>query len=387
VGAAPARAQFGMDPDSPMMDVSISRRSLDAFSRILMLDKDQKETVVALFEGYRKDYEVIQKKFRDGMKTVQEKFADTQDVGVFSRDMPKLGKEFSEKTEALEAGFLKDVKDVLTDEQLAKWPRVERFQRRDKLMRVGFVSGAAVDLVKIVDRVKAAPTGKEDLTPVLERYEIEMDRHLSELDSGRKDMEKKFMPEEGKMPDFKKMQDAMKEIAELGKGMRETNKEYTRKLALLMDDASRARFEAEVKRYSFPRVYRPHHVIKQMEAALKWDDLDTSKKEQIAALKATWEREAGPLNDRWAKAIEARDDEAGGTFGAMMATQFGGGQELNKGVNEARQARKELDQRVKSQFENLLTDEQRAKLPPAPPSKPNDIFADLLPPQDDEETK
>jgi hypothetical protein len=385
LAATPARAQFGMDMDSPLMDVSISRRSLDAFTRILTLDKDQKETVVSLFEGYKKDFETAQKKMRDGMKALQEKVADTQDFSIYAKDMPKLGKEFGEKAEVLEKAFLKDVKDILNEQQLANWPRIERFQRRDKLLRIGFASGAAVDLVKIADKVKATAAGKEDLTAVMEKYEIAMDRHLSEMESGRKEMEKKFMPEEGQMPDFKKIQEALKELYTVGKSMRDINQEYTRKLGEVMDEASRARFEAEVKRYSFPRVYRPHHMVKQMDAALKWDDLDSAKKEEVRTLKAAYERDAAPLNDKWAKAIVERDDAGGGTFAVMMATQFGGNQDLNKGVNEARQARRELDNKVKEKFEALLTEEQRAKLPPAPPAKQNDFLADLMPPQDEEE--
>ncbi|HYE61192.1 MAG TPA: hypothetical protein VD997_04280 [Phycisphaerales bacterium] len=385
--SSPAQAQWGgMGMDARAMDVSISRRTVDAMTRILMLDKDQKETVLNLHDGYKKDYEAAQNKMTDGMKGIQEKVADTGDFTLFQKEIPKLAKEFSEKSRTLETTFLNDVKLALTEPQLAKWPQLERYRRRDKMMRVGVVSGAAVDLIRVVDRLKLTATDKAELDSLLERYELDIDKSVSDLERMQKEMEEKFMNGDGRnMMDIGKIQEQLKALYEPGKAMRETNKEYTRKIGLVLDEKSRERFEAEVKARGFPRVYRQAHVIKQMEAAEKLEGLDKGKKDEIAALRASYLKEAASTNERWAKAIEERDDKAGGTFAAMMSNMTGGGGELNKDVNEARQARKELDAKTKEKLESLLTEEQWSKLPAAPPEPRGGPWADMMPQPDDED--
>lgn len=384
VAVAPAKAQFGMGMSGEAMDVSVSRRALDAMGKILGLDKDQKEAALALFEGYKNDYKAAQDKMQAGMKAIQEKVADTQDFTLFQKEMPKLGREFGEKSRALEKSFMSDVKASLNDAQLAKWTKVEQYRRREQFMRIGAVSGAAVDLIRVSDRAKAAPKDHTEFDALLERYESEMDKHLIEMERVQKESEEKMMSGEGGMFDMGRIQEIFKSWYAVGKDMRETNKEYTRKLGLLMDDPARERFEQEVNQRAFPRVYKQAHVLKMMEAAEKLPDLDKAKKEEIQGMRAAYVRDVASANEKWSKAIEERDDKGGGTFAVMMASMQGGNQDLNKDVNSARQVRKELDSKAKDKLEAMLTEDQKAKLPPAPAEQRGNPWADFMPePEED----
>jgi len=380
--AAPAQAQMGMGMEG--MSPTITRRSIDTYTKILGLDKEQKEAALNLYEGYKKDFEGAREKVRADMAAAQEKMADTADMRGMQREMMKNVKSFMEKSEALENAFVSDLKVVLTEKQLANWPKVERSRRREKHMRQPFVSGANVDMVRVVERVKATPLDKDELASMLDRYEVDMDKHTQAMAIIEKEMAEKSFDPDADMMDMNRWVTIVKAPYETAKGMRETNKEYARKLAPLLDDASRKRFEDEFKMRAYPRVYKPMHVLKMMDEAEKLPGLDAAKKAEIGTIRANLLRDAVGVNERWAKALEEREDKGGGTMAVFMASMQKDVSELNKPVNEARLARKTLEADAKKKLEDLLTEEQRAKLPAAPREN-NNPWADFQPPSDDDE--
>jgi Spy/CpxP family protein refolding chaperone len=366
VTVAPAQAQMGMGGMGPGMTGVISRRSLDEFTKILMLDKDQKEVLTNLYEGYRKDHEAAVQKMQTDMRSLQEKFADTADIAAMQRDAVRFSKAFAEKNEQLEKAFMGDLKLALTDEQLTRWNRVEQHRRRDKHMRMAMVSGSAVDLTRVVERVRAVPADNAEFATTLERYEQDMDKHLLAYDRLQKEVEEKMYDTNANMMDMARWENIFKEYYPIAKDMRETNKEYARKLGMLMDEPSRARFEEEVRSRAFPRIYRKVPVLTMIENTEKLTELDAAKRAEVASIKESLLRELDGANERWAKAMEERDDKGGGALAVMMASIQGTRTDLNKDVNDARQARKELEARTKERLEALLTEEQRVKVTPPP---------------------
>src|SRR4051812_45298912 len=103
---APAHAQFGMNMGMGAgQQDAITKRGVEAYAKILGLDKDQHEVAMTLLEGNQTEYQAARKKMEDAMKVIQDKVADTQDFSLFQKEMPKLGKEFGDKAKALEKSF------------------------------------------------------------------------------------------------------------------------------------------------------------------------------------------------------------------------------------------------------------------------------------------
>jgi hypothetical protein len=382
---APAHAQFGMQMGmGAAQGEMVTKRGVESYVKILGLDKDQREVALTLLEGVHTEYEAAQKKMEDGFKTVQDKVADTGDFSLYRTEMPKIGKEFGDKSKALEKSFFDDLKASCNDAQLAKWPKLERFHRRETGLRFAFVSGAAIDLIQLTERTRATPAAA--LEPLLDQYELDMDKNLVALKKMEQEAQDEMTKGDANPFDMGRVENMLKRFYDVSKEMRELNRDYARKLSQLMDDASKARFDEEFKKRSFPRVYRQAHVVKMMEAALGFPDLDKNQKEQISSLKSTYTHDIVGMNEKWAKAVEAREDKAGGTILAMMKSMQmmqGGESDLNKDVNEARTARKELDAKTKDRLTALLTEDQRAKLPEAP-REDNNPWADFMPQADEE---
>lgn len=359
----PARAQFGMmgGGQGQMMD-PITRRSFDAFVKLLGFDADQKETAKALYDGHTEANRALQKEMMEKMAALGERAREDGDFSVFQKEMPAIGKDMTAKGEALEKSFFDDLKAVCTEAQLAQWPAVERHHRRGKAMRFGIVSGSAVDLVSVMDRIKAAPVDPGVVKDALDAWELEIDRLLVAFEKDAKEAQNDMM-DGGAMFDMNKMQGMMKKFSESASQVRDVNRSYARRIEPALSEEDRAKFVAEVQRRSFPRIYRPSHPQQMIDAAMGFADLTADQKQQLQAVKESYGRDAAGVNERWAKATEEKEAEAGGSIMVMMQGFQGMGGDPNDPVKVARDARRELDSKTKERIESILTAEQKAKLP------------------------
>jgi hypothetical protein len=217
-------------------------------------------------------------------------------------------------------------------------------RRRDLGLPGGSISGESIDVIALVDELDLATTDRATLDPVLESYELELDRLMVARLDRRGDREG-WTP--GKPIDIQEMQASMAKA----------------KVEALLPEGLRATFLERVQSASFPRVYRKGRTLRELEAAAGMSDLDESQRSQVADLLASYQRDAAPLNAAWAKAIEAseNDGQTGGAGGGVVLS-FGNDPEE---LQQARKARRELDEQVSKRLRAMLSDGQRDRLPKA----------------------
>jgi len=365
-GCAHAQMMFG----GGMGDAAqtITKRSLDGYAKILNLNEDQHTAAKSLLEAYQASTRSATEKFDKEMKVLQEDFADTQDFREFQKQIGEKAKTFAAAGKKLEENFFEDLKAVLDDTQAEEWPRVERFHRRETLLRFGMVSGAGVDLLAALARVKIEPQSSQELAEAAARYETDMDQLLVVMERDQKAQQDGMLSGEGAF-DPTQIQTMMKAMYESAAKVRDLNRETHRKfLAAVPADRAEA-YAHEFNRRSFPRVYRTTHTTKLLKAAAGFADVTEDQKSEIARLTEDYNRSLAPANDKWAKAVEEQEDAAGGTMMVMMQgfSGQGGG---NSEVTDARKVRKELDNSSKERLLAVLTDEQEARLPE--PDEPKD---------------
>lgn len=368
-GVPEARAQGFGGPDMMGM-MSISKRSLDSYAKKLGFTPEQADALQALHEGYRSEAKKAADEFGKAQREAMREAQEEQDWGAMGKLMAKEGAKLQERMQGAEKQFLEDFRSLCTEEQAAKWPSVERARRRDQFMRVGMVSGAGVDVLAAADRTKTAMTGNEAYDAVSEQYELEIDRKLTEFKRVQEEMQAEQMKQAEEGFDFSKMQEMMakaqemlKPIVEISTSLRDTNREYARKLADLMSETDRSKFNAEVDLRTHPRVYRASHTTKSLDAALKLADLTPEQAEQIRGIRDSYAADSQGLNTRWASAIEEQEAKNGGTFGVMTMGFMGGGDEGQDPVRDARKARRDLDKQVLERLKGVLTETQREQLP------------------------
>lgn len=355
----------------------ISKRSVDEYADMLALSAEQKATVKTLHEGYRSEMEAMSEEFDAKEEAIQEKVRDTGDASAFQTDIPALMKERMEKSRGLTKQFLDDVKATLTTEQADKWPAVERKRRRETGLTGGFYSGGDIDLVTLA-RSEKLDTNAAGVKDALEAYETEMDQKLKEIESARAELRKKdnggaiaiVVTDDGSGPRGNG-DDRIKKIAAQSKMLRDINERHVQKIGAALPDAERAKFEAAFERRAFPRIYRPAYASEVLDAAHGMDDLSDEQKQKIAAAKEQYESQVKALNRAWEDSQRSAEDVSGmGSMGLMMMGFGGSGGDKNddmskarKALNEARKARKELDSNTEKKLREILTPDQKDRLP------------------------
>jgi hypothetical protein len=340
----------------------VSSRSLDEYVAILGLSEDQHAAAKAIYEGYIAEYRRAGDTRRQAMMDVQRKAEDTGDQGVFLEKMPEIQKEFAATSKRVEAAFFKDLKDLLSSEQEAKWPAVERSRRREVGLRGQSLSGAGVDLVSLVKRQGLAADAMATLSTPLEQYEVEVDRVLQEAarlrdEGGDMDV--------GRGIDIAKIQERSKAWRDIGLRLQEINERTKSKLDGMLPEASREAFRTAYRAAALPLVYRPSRVMRDVDSVMKMDDITPAQREKLEGMKAAYQRDAEGLNNAWAAAI--RTSEANDQAGAAVSLP-GGGQMMMKtdddpeDLKKARQARSDLDDRTNEVLKGVLTAAQRERL-------------------------
>lgn len=365
---AQMRMRMGGGAGMGMGQANVSRQSLETYGRILKLDEAQKEAAKILAEGYRGTVAEMEKDLEGRMRKLQEEAQD-EGWGIFQKEMPAIMKEFGERQQAAEARFIDDIKVLLTPEQMDLFPKVERHRRREMFLRMGTVSGAGVDVWGIQDRLMnrsgsavemVTEENRAQVAEVMERYDTDMDRLLTEMERMYKEDMRKYSEGTENMFDMGKMEARLKPYNELGVRIRDVNRDTARKIEALLTEEGREQFREQFNMRAYPRVYRKGVSQKLYDAAMKLPDLTTEQREEIKQSKAQYEREAEPINQAWAKAIDDAESKGGGTFGLMMSG-FGGGSD--PALGDARKARRAVDKAAQERLMDLLTEDQKKQLP------------------------
>jgi Spy/CpxP family protein refolding chaperone len=336
------------------MTAPVTTRQVEKYAEVLGLTDEQKATIKMLHEGYAEQARTTTEKGRETMRTLGQEMRESEDREGLMTKMQVAVRETRDARRKQDETFAQDVQAVLTPEQAQKWPTVERMQRRESSMRRGFISGERVDLVNLVEETKV---DVEVVRPILEQYEVELDRELIR----RNDWQEKQFSRMGELRqegDFEAIQKLIEEGRELTVKVRDVNRKYARQIENALTDEQRGAFAAGFKRASFPDVYRPAQVSEQIEVAAKLRDLTPEQKERVEALRASHDKAVASINDKLAAAIEAQ--EMSFNIGNMMQGR-GRGEESEAG--QLRREKRELNRTTAEALRKVLTAQQAEKLP------------------------
>ncbi|GJQ30900.1 MAG: hypothetical protein HBSAPP03_27840 [Phycisphaerae bacterium] len=353
----------------PGGSAQVSKRSLERYGEVVGWDSETQETARAIHEGYVAAMEAAQKTRRAAFEEMRRSADDTGDHTVFMERMPKVETEFRETSQRLEKALFADLRALLTPAQEAQWERVERMRRREVGLREATLSGEGVDLVEVVAGLKLDEAARQGVAPALDEYEADLDRALEAKLAIKADVDGlRPMANPGdQQKSMEKMQKAMESGREASKRVQDVNTRHARRIADALPEGVRAAFDEELKKRSFPRVYRTSGVARELNGALALTDLSSEQREALASIKAQYERDLATVNDRWAAAIRESEvssqDGAFATPAGVMRISMGDEPEPLK---EARKARRELDEKTSERFKSLLTPGQKERLPKAP---------------------
>ncbi len=350
-----ARAQFrgGMGMRE-LVDPSLTTRDIERMSEKLKLNDDQIAAANDLLAAFQAQHSEMASGLRDAMESARQEFQETRDPSVW-RDLRPIGEKAEAKLKTMEAAFFNDLGAVLEPAQTELLAEYQRSRKREKSLQQGFLSGEAVDIVRLVEDVKLSPESKATIEPTVKQYETEVERAASERDEIYKASMDQGMElwQQGQMD---KVNELFGKARDAGLKVRDINRKYARLIEGSLSEEEKKKFNDEFLQRSFPRVYRPSYANRAVEMSVKMSDLTGEQKAQVDAIAEGHAREAAALNEKWAAAVE--DSEKTRTIMQM----FGGGMG-NEDVRSAQRARRELDDKTVEKLRAVLTEEQAAKLP------------------------
>ncbi|MBC7771487.1 MAG: hypothetical protein H7210_03215 [Pyrinomonadaceae bacterium] len=361
-GGGPGGGRGGMFGGmNQAFDPSVSSQDIDTFTKLFDLDKDQKDAVKQLFDGYQQQFAASAKDVRSKVDAARQEAQESGDRGAFGDIMAQVT-EFRKVKSKMEESFFSDMKVVLSEQQLEKWPSFERTRRRQSTISNGLMSGERVDLVKLVDDLKLPAESRTGLSEILDQYALELDPVLVNRNTVYEEFQGK-MRELFSGGDQGAMEEAVKKGREASLKVRDTNRKFAAQIEPALPDSSREAFVSAFKRESFPQVYRQSATGRDVEAALKLEGLNDDQKSAIGTIRDDYNRELVRIQ----KDMEAATEESEMNFspGNFMRGGGrggpGGGEDDNLG--KIRRKRREMEKEVGEKVLALLTEEQREKLP------------------------
>lgn len=367
VGQQPTRIVMNMT-DGPMGGGgAISKKSVERYAEVLGFSDEQKETALVVHEGYQASMKDVAKAKSSAMEDVNRSAQDSGDHSIFMEKFPVINKEYREKEVKLEKSLMDDLKALCTGAaQEGKWGKVERMRRREVELRRGSVSGEAMDLVEIVHNLKLGGEAMTPIAAVLDEYETEMDGQIKNRQRVQADAAT-FKP--GEAPDMDAMRKSMAESREAGLKIKGVNERFAKRIEGALPEEKRPAFRQAVRQATFPQVYRRSPITRDLDKALALNDLTSQQRETLSSLKASYERDARPVNEAWAAAIEAteKDDKNSGVVtgagGGGMVIRMG---DEAQGVKDARKARRDVDDKARKIIKETLNEGQQTAIKPQP---------------------
>ncbi len=350
---------MGMGGFGQIYEPPVSSRDLDKYAKILELDAEQTEALTALLEASQQEFNEAAKAAREEMDKLRDEARESRDREVW-RQMGDQMEKFRKSREKMEETFFSDFKAVLNEQQLEKFPKIERQRRREQTIARGLMSGERVDLIRTVEELNLAPEQLATVQPTLELYEADLDRELQTRNSVYDENMGKVreMFESGNMDE---MQKVLERGREASKRVREVNRRYARQIETMLPAEAQSKFSDVVRRESFPMIYRPTQASRAIEAARGFTDLDENQKSALATLDESFTREMSSLNRQLEQATLDREESV--TAQDMMSRGWGGFGGDDGPLGELRQKRRDLDTTTTEKLRALLTPEQVERLP------------------------
>ncbi|MFI4916507.1 MAG: hypothetical protein ACIAS6_08395 [Phycisphaerales bacterium JB060] len=331
---------------------SLSRETVLQIGEALTLDEIQLEVALEMFKEFASERQTLGDRRQQEIEAARQEVEDG-DVSAMITQIKESTAAYQKAVEALEARFLDDVRAMLAGEQAEAWPAAERVHRRAKHLPRLMRSEARVDLDELV-REELAEERQEAASDLVERWAVQVDGLL--VDRARKADDIGGAGFEGGVFLMDGGDDPYEPLREIDGRIAAATRQAVRTLAGLLEDDA---IEAAFLQRAYPRVYRQTDGERRLEAARSLVTLSDEQREQLDAAADQWQRDVGPARERWVAAERAREEDDRLPPGVVVFVE---GQDPSDS-DKARDAVRELDERLEARMGSILTEQQLTELP------------------------
>ncbi|MBI1189572.1 MAG: hypothetical protein GC200_02680 [Tepidisphaera sp.] len=374
------------DPDTSFRP-ELSPRDVHVIVTVLGLKPEEVAAVNTLYDGYTSELATGARAVMRDVGEAIEKAEVMEDARLLGPADSSWGK-WRTQADDIKVRFLEDLKSLLTKDQEARWPLVERELRRFKLIGNGRIAGESVDLTRVADEVVPKVWENPEAAQVLEEYAATFDRALMarETAAGRfgqgKESWSKLVEDEPT-----KAEEAFQDVLRVRRALRDVNQRYERQLEGKLSDEEAAKLRDAIFEKSFPRLFKETYSQRYIEAACNVESLTPEQRARaielrqgyVAAVRAWRTRAAGAMVEYETQDYPQELLVKLGKIPAGFADGFQGYSFLPEDhpLRKVRLDRYALDKESREKMQKILSPEQRRGLAVQPESTAS--FTDYSP--------
>ncbi len=359
----PASGQFGAGRGF-QQDPSYTSRDIQLAVVALKLDETQKLIVETLFQDYQGAYRDSQVGFSQGITDMSDQLEGMGRAELLQVVFGALGK-WQQQNEQLSEQFIQDVRRLLSEDQEELWPSFEHQMYRRKYLKNGRLSGERLDLFVVMTELDMAETETQEIQPLLDAYEVELDAALHRREQESKSSQADAIAAIRNNNETNVGVTLANRQVQLHKVVRDVNERYVQSIAAALGEEQQAAFLNKVHLRSFSRVYRLTLAQRVFKAAQELQDLTEELLIAIGELESQYLIELAAFNEKLVQLIKDKEPQDI-VYKARVQQSKLTGQGVERPADKTKEEftkRRELGQRYIDQLKAMLTPEQIALLP------------------------
>jgi len=337
---------------------------------------------LAAESGGEVDPEVRSQLFRDRFSKIQEELIrEREQSGATQQTKETIGKmiDVIEGWHRARTGMrdqlLDGIRVTLSEAQNGNWAAFDRYMRRERTLPLGVLSGEQVNLFMVVDEAGLTPEIVQQITPILDRYETDLDAALVARNQYLESSEIRFL-RAAQSSNQREVEDTAKRSTDLHKVVRDVNDRFRVELVTALPEENRAKVERAALVAGYERVYRPTQVERSFEMVLEWEEITPEVRAAVELLQTQYTADVGPLNERIITAQRKQEpldviEQSTQLIAMMNGMPPMGGRGFGRGgpgggddaTQEMFTKRGELNDAYVRRLKDLLSPEQQAELP------------------------
>jgi len=340
---------------------------LDRYAEVLSLDDTQTLIAEELLAVYASDFREAAEEVRERIDEIQEEAQSSGNYRLYAQELGPLLEEWGERKNRLEQDLFANLKNLLRDDQLARWETFERERRRHTQLPLARLNGEDVDLIRLVEDFGLEPHVEESLRSLLDRYAQELDLALKQRQDVLPRLEREWREASG---DREAMTELWQEATRKRVAVRDTNMRYARMIASRLGGEDEKRFIRQFIREAFPIAYVETGADQMFDAADALDSLADDQRATLEQMRENFETR----RDALARELVARisEDQTDIPDFIRNIRPSGSSRRINVVVSTTAKEdpydgllnqRDALSESFVSQIRSVLTAEQAAQLP------------------------
>lgn len=261
-------------------------RDMVVFADVLELDDSQQAVLESLLTDYGDSFKLGTEGLKEKMKAMKDKIIAAGDQGAMGVILGPINEWTAEKRK-LHDRFVENVQAILSDEQTARWPKLERAMRREKELPRGVLSAESLDLVAIARSSEVPPEVMKAAANEVTVYELAIDGAL--MERGRQMAQSQERIKEAlAINDNNAGLRELELIVAKRVMLRDLQEQHIAALASAFGTQYGSAFRDRALREAFPSVYRPSAMIPYFAAARELPGLSPEQTQELNALEAEY---------------------------------------------------------------------------------------------------